>query len=415
MMNRNFATFIVCLSISASVLGQTIKVNPTGVNVNLSGATTVFLTYGRLVNYRPAEAYWCGDLIPAAPDLGMKCDPSTVFGGLPARYDLSRPSGDQGFTDIMSIPPSVARRAFQSAASGDEGRFFYVRRFISVAGGPDQYVAVTCRLAGGGARAPLALTDVKLVFTPGQSIVFVKSGATPPPISAEIKYNGSGRLIGRWEVVMPGEDPPTDPDLLTEATLPVERRSLQKRYTQLSRFNVFLPPTGRITMPGPDPARLPQTLEGPYLVLLRIEASDDKEADSDLTAVGVGPGVVHSGAVAGFALPVLQYFVGVESAPVAGQITLLSPKNNATLPTGQPIEFTWSEIQGSVARLEINDAAGQQILSALLPPDVRFYRAPPWLREKLAGGVEIRWRVVGCDPSGRETGGALWNSLRLEP
>ena len=56
---------------------------------------------------------------------------------------------------------------------------------------------------------------------------------------------------------------------------------------------------GRYTLAGPDPAKLPTGAEGQYLILLRVETSDDKEADSDLSAVGVGPGVVHAGGVAG--------------------------------------------------------------------------------------------------------------------
>jgi len=37
------------------------------------------------------------------------------------------------------------------------------RRFVHGAGlGPDQYVAVTCRLTDGGARTPFALLDVRL-------------------------------------------------------------------------------------------------------------------------------------------------------------------------------------------------------------------------------------------------------------
>ncbi len=38
-----------------------IKVNPTGVNVNTNGATTVFLSFGRLVDQVPVEAFWCGE------------------------------------------------------------------------------------------------------------------------------------------------------------------------------------------------------------------------------------------------------------------------------------------------------------------------------------------------------------------
>lgn len=130
-----------------------IRVHPTGVNVNANGATTVFLTFGSVRNHRPAEAFWCGKLVSAAPDRGLKCDPATIFGRLPIRFDLSTRSGTTGFTDIMSIPESVARRARQAAAEGARSSFFYVRRFVSLTGGPDEYVAVTCRFAGGGARA----------------------------------------------------------------------------------------------------------------------------------------------------------------------------------------------------------------------------------------------------------------------
>ena len=49
----------------AAALAQNIRVDPVGVNVNSTGATTVFLTFGGIANYRPAEATWCGALIPA--------------------------------------------------------------------------------------------------------------------------------------------------------------------------------------------------------------------------------------------------------------------------------------------------------------------------------------------------------------
>src|SRR4026207_1772111 len=87
-----------------------IRVNPTGVNVNMNGATTVFLTFGGLGNHQPIEAIWCGELVSAAPDLGLKCDPNTIFGRLPIRLDQSTRSGTGGFTDIMSFPPSGGGR-----------------------------------------------------------------------------------------------------------------------------------------------------------------------------------------------------------------------------------------------------------------------------------------------------------------
>src|SRR5262245_274580 len=415
--------FLVLFLFAPSAVAQTIRVNPTGVNVNVSGATTVFLTFGPVRNFRPAEGTWCGELIPAAPDNGFKCDPATIFGSLPGRFDRSRSSGNLGFTDIMSIPPSVARRAYQAAQAGSISSFFYVRHFINLgggpdqgAGGPDEYVPVTCRLSGGGARTPFALTDVKVAFdteAAENAIVFVAPGRKPPAIRARITYNGTGRLRGRWEVVLPGEQPPEDFDLLTEAALPIEQRAQQRRYTQISRFNLFLPPTGKYTLAGPDVARLPSTLEGQYIVLLRIEATDDKEADTDLSALGVGAGVVHSGGVAGFPIPVLRYFVGSGQANDIISLRLLTPAENAAAAADRPIDFSWTQARGvALYQLEIADQSGKVILSALLQPLTLNYRAPSWLRETVLG-AGLQWRVSAIDQNGAKTVETPWRRLQL--
>jgi hypothetical protein len=255
---------------------------------------------------------------------------------LPVRFNQSTTSGSSAFTDIMSIPASVARRAFEDARSGSTSSFFYVRRFVSLVGGPDEFVAVTCRMAGGGVRVPLSLTDVQLWFEGKPTVQFVPPGAAPPSVNAEVTYTGTGRLRGRWEVVRPGQPVPDERDLLSEAALPIEERGTQQRYAEVQRFDVFLPPTGKAVIPGPDVHRLPTDLEGQHLLLLRIEATDDKSADSDLSAVGAGATVVHSGGVAGFPMPVLRYVVGSTppAAVHAGGVTLLTPMRRARCPTG---------------------------------------------------------------------------------
>ncbi len=395
-----------------------IRVNPTGVNVNAQGATTVFLTFGGVAGYQAVEALWCGELIPASPAIGQRCDPATIFGSLPLRYDLAVPSGTGALTDIMTIPPSVSRRAYQAAEVGAVSSFFYVRRFRSLLGGPDQYVAVTCRMTGGGARTPLSLTDVRVEFIPQATVLEVAEGERPPAWEAKIAYTGTGRLMGRWEIVLPGEDLPTTEDLLTEASLPVERRAGQRRYTQLSRFNLFLPPTGRVVLPGPDPGRLPTAVDGVYYLLLRVEATEDKEGDSDLGAVGAGTGVVAGGAVAGFPMPVLRYMVGSGQPVVAdfsselGGVTLLAPVAGASLDPAVPLTFTWQVPDGAaVSRIEIETAEGEPVLSALVSGAVAGYRAPPWLLER-AQRAAIRWRVVATDPAGRELARSAWRPGR---
>lgn len=414
-MSRILAIIFVVISFAVGAQAQQlIGVNPTGVNVFAHGATTVFLTYGPIVNYAPAEACWAGELTPATPDLGLKPDPATIFGCLPARYDRSTSSKVSAFTDVMSIPPAIALRAYQAAVEGADSRFFYVRRFVSTVGGPAQFVAVTCRLTGGGARTPFSLTDVKLSFDIDTTVLLVKPGEPVPKIKAEITYTGTGRLTGRWEVVLPGEEVPSEADLLTEATLPIERRSSQRRFTQLGRFDVFLPPVGRFTLAGPEPSRLPSKVEGPYLVLLRVEAADDKEADSDLSAVGVGPGVVHSGAVAGFPLPPLRYFVGSGTAGTSASAAApLEPADNASHIEKEPLDFKWTEAENAALyKLELATNDSQVILTALLPKGAATYRAPSWLKDKLTGG-ELRWRIVTIDQTGQAIGETNWRKLKL--
>jgi len=404
--------------IGAAPAGAQIARHPTGVNVNASGATTVFITFGNLDGKVPVEATWCGEIEPAPPpEIGSRCVPGTIFGHLPLRYDQSRLTpGRDALTDIMTIPPSVARRAYQAAERGENSTFFYVRRFVDPSGvRPDEFVLVTCRLAGGGARVPFALLDVRLGFDTEDLVLSLERGQTAPPLEARILHNGTGRLIGRWEVVLPGEEPPSAEDLLTEATLPAELRGSQKRYTELERFNVFLPPTGEFTLPGPDPRSLPMHLDGLYLVLLRIEAADDKEADSNLSLAGAGTGIVHAGAVAGFPIPPLRYYVGSgESMGVARtELQLLGPAADVALSVTEPVVFSWTTVPAALLyRLEVRNAEDEEVLSALLQSVTISYRAPSWLVERV--GVEpFRWRVVALGVEEETVAATAWRQARF--
>ena len=420
-MQRIPSLALLVLLVAAAPAAAAIRVNPDGVNVNMNGATTVFLSFGGLTRQRPAEAFWCGELMPAAPDAGVKCDPATIFGQLPIRFDLSTSSGVGGFTDIMSIPESVARRARQAAEDGARSSFFYVRRFVNLAGGPDEYVAVTCRLAGGGARVPFALLDVRLRFPGDAPVLIVRPGETPPQIVAEIAYNGTGRLVGRWEVVLPGDDPPESRDLMPEASLPVEQRGTQRRYSEVGRINVFLQPTGRVVLPGPDVRRLPTSVDGLHQILLRVEASDDKEADSNLRTAGSGAGVVHSGAVAGFPLPPLRYVVGsgstaelMAASPSGGTLRLLLPGARATVARRGPVDFSWLEAPRALFyQIEVRTMAGQQVIAAVVSRGTTSYRAPSFLPAQAGDGF-LQWRVTALDEQGNRVDDSGWRDMRLD-
>ncbi len=401
--------------LAANANAQNIRVNPSSVNAYSQGATTVFLTFSNVVNKRPADACFCGELVSAAPDIGFRCSPGAEFGCLPVRYDQSRLSSNGTYTDIMSVPPSVSRRAYLDAASGAPATFFYVRRFVSTVGGPDEFVPVTLRLTGNGSAAPFSITEVKLSWGVDKPVLIVKPDEKLPSIKAEISYTGTGRLVGRWELVKPGEQLPSERDLLTEATLPIEERGLQRRYTQLNRFNIYMPPVGRFTLPGPEWWRVPSHINGLYVVLLRIEAAED--ANPALGAAGQSR--LATGGVAGFSMPVLRYYVGGGSglpaaAETRAKFSLVEPADRSVFAESDFIDFNWTAVEGAAFyRLEVEAGQSSTVLSAILLGGINSYRAPSWLQEK-AGEAELSWRVLAFDQSRNQIGETLRRSLRFK-
>jgi hypothetical protein len=127
----------------------------------------------------------------------------------------------------------------------------------------------------------------------------------------------------------------------------------------------------------------------------------------------VGAGVVHSGAVAGFPIPVLRYFVGGGQPGDNIALSQLTPSENALIPPGRPIAFSWTQAPGAALyRLEIADQAGQVILSALLQPLTLNYTAPSWLTETITG-AGLQWRISAIDQMGAKTAETPWRRLQL--
>ena len=411
-----FLIAILLLSGAAITAAAQITVSPSETTVYSQGATSVLLTFNNLGTRRPVESTWCGALVSAAPDIGMKCDDSVIFGRLPVRYNQSRLSGTNAYTDIMSVTPSVARRAYLDATQGTTSTFFYVRRFaVATGSGLDEYVPVTLRLGGNGAAVPFSITNVRLLWDGGDKTVpFIKSGEALPRITAEIFYTGSARLIGRWELVKPGEALPTQRDLLPESSLPAEERGTHRRFEQVKRFNVFLPPVGRVTIPGPDNQRIEKIANGMYLLLFRIEASQD-----GLNQSNAGAGAIDSGGASGFAMPVLRYYVGTGGESQVDEFNAIDsqllPADQAVVGPNQSILFTWPEVPNTrYYRLIIENAGGAQIFSAVLLRDTRSYRAPSWLMRD-SGGDRLRWRVVAIDANHAELSETTVRTLLRTP
>lgn len=403
-------------------VAQLVRVEPQTVSVNAQGPTTAILTFTALEGYTPAEGVWCARLVEAL-DRGAQCDPATIYGQALTVGVGAVPSSGV-FTDVMSVPAPVAQRAYETALSGGSARFFYVRRFVSggsAAGGrgPDQFAVVSCVLGGGGANAPFTLTNVRLRLAAEMPVLFVRRGERPPPLTAEIAYTGSGTLRGRWEVVLPGDEPPTRNDLLTEGSLPPAERGLRRRYLEIERFNVLLLPTGRVTLPGPDPARLPTSVDGAYMILLRIEVSDDGFGDTRVESAG-GRMVVRNGAAAAFPMPTLRYFVGDSQTrtrvSAAVPVLLRLPLPDAFLAPDSALTLSWlSDSRAGRHRVEIERSSDREsVLSAVIPEGVESYDVPPFVLARVSD-EGVRWRVVALDAAGVEVGRSEWRTTQRRP
>lgn len=386
------AIFTLILTVSAF---SQVAVSPSSVTAYSQGATSVYLTFSNVVNLTPVESVWCGSIISAAPSIGFKCDPTTIFGSLPARYNQAKLINNR-YTDIMSITPTVARRAYADAVKGNNSQFYYVRHFISTVGGLDEYVPVTIRLSGNGAGVPFSLTAVKLQWQDGVKVVpFIKPDEALPKITAEIKYTGTGRLVGRWEIVKPGEALPERRDLLSEAALPPEERGTQKRYTLLNRFNVNLPPGGKYTIPGPENWRIDKSIEGMYILLFRVEVSESSNSASNTSE-----GLISNGAVAGFPMPTLRYYVGNSSNVDVNQLTNVAIEGETD--EIAPIILTWKPVaETKIYRLEIEDETGKKVFSAIVLPTSRTYQLPSFI-QALTTSKQLKWSVSAIGEGGKE-------------
>jgi hypothetical protein len=190
-------------------------------------------------------------------------------------------------------------------------------------------------------------------------------------VHAELLYQGSGQMSGRWLVTRPGAAQPEE----------------------VQRFDTFLPPSGKAVLTGPEWARLPQDAQGAYSLHLEVERIVDKG----------GPAEIRMPA----ALPVLRYWVGQEPS-----MALTAPEDGAAVnESGAELHFVTGA--NPLYRLEITDPLEHSVLRVLLPAGASSYSLPSWLAGKLGEARAMNWRLTTLNDAGEVVSSTTWWSLAL--
>ena len=178
---------------------------------------------------------------------------------------------------------------------------------------------------------------------------------------------------------------------MSEAALPPEERGTQRRYTLLNRFNINLPPGGKYILPGPENWRIDKTIQGMYLLLFRVEASDASDSVSN-----TGQNSVATGGVVGFSMPTLHYYVGNSNNLDINQITDIDATNFRP-----PMILRWKEVANAkLYRIDIEDPDGKKVFSSIVMPSTKDYQLPSFIRE-LASAKQLKWRISAIDEASK--------------
>ena len=106
--------------------------------------------------------------------------------------------------------------------------------------------------------------------------------------------------------------------------------------------------------------------------------------------------------------PAREASTGGAAGTNAGLFQLL-PLDHTAPTAGQPVDFSWSDVETAVRyRLEVEAAYGKVIFSTELMRGVRACRVPSW---RLDGQDGVRWRVIALDQEGAPIAETTWRIL----
>jgi hypothetical protein len=278
------------------------------------------------------------------------------------------------------------------------------------------------------------VTEARLRFVGAggqQPVGFFALDQTLPSVEALLRFQGSGLLRLRWEVVQPGDQPPSALDLTPATQLSLAERAQQRHWRAVGAVQQhYFSASGLMRLAGPPPRQLPSDQLGAYTLLLRLEPNQPL-APAQANGPAGGPAGGPTGA--GFVMPVLRYFVGTSAGAVLahetpGPIHLLSPQGLVF--SDRTLVFTWQQ-RADIAlyRVEL-ERAGELLYAARVLPQgqgagvnegtLLRQALPTWVQQQLRSpggsshstGQGLRWRVVSVGGDGEPVSSSRWVAIQ---
>ncbi|MEH6633032.1 MAG: hypothetical protein V7776_19615 [Halopseudomonas aestusnigri] len=345
----------LALPLTAQANVDSVRVNPTRVNVPVKGASSISINW-QVTRSEPTAPT---TVTVSSANAVLQINGSNVvnLGSTLSRQSTLNPLGSEtlSFSEVLTISASLARKIAEASA----GSVRISRTFT------DTQTTGLARLQvypGAGSAGSLSINRIDLHFENDSRTDVIPKGDSRRAI-ADINFQSSGLLKGEWRIIDP------------TASL----GSARGRVLQVVRQQVVSSGQGRTRIISPV---LPTAKNGLYLLTFSVENAD-----------GISE------------LPVLRYFVleGAGNAP-EDNLSTLSPGNGARI-TANTV-FSWDNIPGALAyQIEIFLPGGTKIISGkVVPGNELKLQLSGFSLSNLTSGESYDWRLRAFDKKGHVIG-----------
>ena len=294
-------------------------------------------------------------------------DMDRPLGRIAKRLTAQLKDGSGDVSEIVRVPAAVLTQAKRLGVS----RLWYRRTFTSTATTP---VAVNVNVdLTSAATAAFTITRMRIYFEENNrpKITFKRNQVEGRAVNVDVRYVGSGKLVGRWEHMDASQTA-----LPETAGLPTQWRVLKRVIKNLTYGRSDGTSSVTFTLdPRMIKTQLPTHTPGTHRVRFVVEEP-----------------------IQGIDFPQALYFVTAERDPVRYAIRLTEPANRAVDLPFKPLAFLWEGSENIVNyRIDIIDDDPDNPVFSAFTREPRYQIPAVLLEKNLSPGAGYTWKVSGFD------------------